>query len=67
MTTLTLVARGQGVHPTVAGMAMARREGILAIPLEGLPPVPVGLIWSKASENARIRALAEVARSIGPG
>ena len=64
MTTLTLVARGQGVHPTVAGMAMARRDGILSIPLEGLPPVPVGLIWSKAHENARIRALAQVAISI---
>ena len=64
MTTLTLVARGQGVHPTVAGMAMARRDGILSIPLEGLPPVPVGLIWSKAHENARIRALTQVARSI---
>jgi DNA-binding transcriptional LysR family regulator len=64
MTTLTLVAHGQGVHPTVAGMAMARRDGILSIPLEGLPPVPVGLIWSEAHENARIRALAQVARSI---
>jgi DNA-binding transcriptional LysR family regulator len=64
MTTLTLVARGHGVHPTVAGMAMARRDGILSIPLEGLPPVPVGLIWSEAHENARIRALAEVARSV---
>lgn len=32
LTTLTLVARGQGVHPTVAGMAMARRDDILSIP-----------------------------------
>jgi DNA-binding transcriptional LysR family regulator len=64
MTTLTLVARGQGVHPTVAGMAMARRDGILSIPLEGLAPVPVGLIWSKDHENARIRALAQVARTM---
>ena len=44
---------------------MARRDGILSIPLDGLPPVPVGLIWSKAHENARIRALAQVARSVG--
>jgi hypothetical protein len=64
MTTLTLVARGQGVHPTVTGMAMARRDGIVSIPLEGLPPVPVGLIWSRAHENARILALARVARSV---
>jgi hypothetical protein len=49
------------VHPTVTGVALARRDDIVAVPLAGLPPVPLGLIWRTAHENARIRALTDVA------
>lgn len=61
---MSLVARGRMVHPTASGVVLARRDDIVAVPLTGLLPIPLGLIWCKAHENARIRALAEVARSI---
>ncbi|HET9967936.1 MAG TPA: LysR family transcriptional regulator [Streptosporangiaceae bacterium] len=56
------VARGTIVHPTVAGMPYAFRDDVEAIPLVGWPPVPLGLTWCTAHENARIRALAETVR-----
>jgi hypothetical protein len=31
-----------------------------------MPPLPLGLIWCTARENAMIRALAAIAREIGP-
>jgi DNA-binding transcriptional LysR family regulator len=58
---LSLVARGHMVHPTVTGVVMFRRDDIVAVPLTGLPPVPLGLTWCTAYENARIRALAAAA------
>jgi hypothetical protein len=61
---MSLVARGKIVHPTVAGVPPARRDDVVAVPLTGLPPVPLGLIWCTAHENARIRALAAIAASI---
>ena len=33
----------------------------MAVPLTGLPPLPLGLIWCTAHENARIRAPAAAA------
>ena len=62
---VSLVARGQIVHPTASGIPMFTRDDIALVPITGLPPLPLGLIWVTAHENARIRALAEVARSIG--
>lgn len=61
----TLVARGLIVHPTVASMAarLARDDTVL-IPIADLPPLALGLIWCTAQENGRIRALAQVARSL---
>lgn len=38
----------------------------MLIPIQDLAPTPLGLIWSTARENAKIRALGEVARAIGP-
>jgi DNA-binding transcriptional LysR family regulator len=60
------VARGEIVHPTMAGVSLFGRDDIVLVPIEDLPPLPVGLIWSTARENAKIRALGEVARTIGP-
>jgi DNA-binding transcriptional LysR family regulator len=62
-----LVARGLIVHPTVASTAqLLRRDDIVLVPVTGLPPIRLGLIWRSACYNARIRALATVARSIYP-
>jgi hypothetical protein len=36
------------------------------ISIEGLPPIPLGLVWRTSRENPRIRALNEVARSMIP-
>ena len=61
-----LVAGGQIVPPTVAGLPLAQRSDIVLLPLTGLPPLRLGPIWCTAHENARIRALAEVAATLGP-
>jgi hypothetical protein len=58
---LSLVARGRMVHPTVTGAFPYRRDDIVAVPLHDLPPLPLGLVWCTAHENARIRALAAIA------
>jgi DNA-binding transcriptional LysR family regulator len=62
--TLALVASGQIVHPTVASLPLAHRADITLIPITGLPPLPLGLIWCTAHENARIRALADTAATL---
>jgi DNA-binding transcriptional LysR family regulator len=62
-----LVARRLIVHPTVASTAqLLRRDDIVLVPIIGLPPIRLGLIWRNACYNARIRALATTARSIYP-
>jgi len=62
-----LVARGLIVHPTVASAAQLLHRGDIAlVPITGLPPIRLGLIWRNACYNARIRALAATARSIYP-
>ena len=64
--TLALVASGEIVHPTVAGLPLAQRGDIALIPIAGLPPMRLGPIWCTAHENARIRALAGIAASRPP-
>jgi DNA-binding transcriptional LysR family regulator len=61
----SLVARGQVVLPTVS-MQHFGGDGIALVPIRDLPPVPLGIIWPASRENARIRALAEVARTLAP-
>jgi hypothetical protein len=61
---VALVARGQIVHPTASGIPMFVRDDIALVPLIGLPPLPLGLIWVTAHDNARIQALAETVRSL---
>jgi DNA-binding transcriptional LysR family regulator len=63
----TLVARGLIVQGTVVSRAaQLGREDIVLIPIVDLPPLALGLIWRRARENDRIRALAEAARSLHP-
>lgn len=59
----SLVARGRLVLPTVA-MQQFGTDGIVLLPIDDLPPVPLGLVWCTSHDNARIRALAEVARNL---
>lgn len=62
--TLALVASGHIVHPTVASLPLAHRADIALIPLTGLPPLQLGLIWCTAYESDRIRALAQTAATL---
>jgi DNA-binding transcriptional LysR family regulator len=64
---LPLVAAGQVVHATVEGVPLLNRDDVLLIPIIDLPAMPLGLIWSAASENQEIRALAVVAQSLRAG
>jgi DNA-binding transcriptional LysR family regulator len=64
--TLALVASGQIVHPTVAGLPLAQRSDIALLRLADLPPLRLGPIWCTAHENARIAALARVAATLAP-
>ena len=48
------------------GAVQFERDDIVLIPIHDLPPMPRGLIWPTAAEDARIRALAEIARFEGP-
>ena len=61
---LSLVARGRIVHPTSSTVPIFNRDNIVLIPIEGLPPIPLGLVWCTSRENPHIRALNEVARSM---
>jgi DNA-binding transcriptional LysR family regulator len=63
---LTAIARGRIVHPGMAGIPLTTRPDFVQVPIRDLPPMPVGLIWRTAHDNARIRALASAARTIYP-
>jgi DNA-binding transcriptional LysR family regulator len=60
---LSLVARGRIVHPTSSIVPIFNRDDVVLIPIEDLAPLPLGLVWSRGRENARIRALDEIAGS----
>jgi DNA-binding transcriptional LysR family regulator len=61
---LSLVARGEIVHPTVASLPLYyTHPGVTTIPLRGLPPVTAALIWVTDHETAAIRAFADTASS----
>jgi DNA-binding transcriptional LysR family regulator len=60
-----LVARGRIVHPTVRSVAsMFPRPGVVFVPIHDMAPLPLGLIWVTARENARIRAFAQAANRL---
>jgi DNA-binding transcriptional LysR family regulator len=61
---VALVARGRIVHPTATGIPLFTRDDIVQVPISDLPPLPLGLIWCTAHENARIQALASTIRSL---
>ncbi len=62
-----LVSSGKIVHPTVESMIdLYPRPGVRFVPIHDMPPLPLGLIWLTSNESARIRALADLAREVGP-
>jgi DNA-binding transcriptional LysR family regulator len=61
---LSLVARGRIVHPTSSAVPIFNRDDVTLVPIEDLPPLPLGLVWCASRENPRIRALNEVASSM---
>ena len=63
---LSLVARGRIVHPTSSTVPIFDRDDVVLLPLDDLPPIPLGLVWCTSRENPRIRALNETARSMIP-
>src|SRR5579863_1501475 len=63
---LSLVARGRIVHPTSSTVPIFNRDDVILIPIDDLPPIPLGLIWCTSRENPRIRALDGTARSMAP-
>lgn len=61
---LSFVARGQIVHPTSSAVPIFDRDDVVLVPIEDLPPIPLGLVWCASRENARVRALDAVARAM---
>ena len=65
-TLLAGLGRGEIVQLTMRDQIAFLANGLVVVPVHDLPPMPLGLIWRTAAEDAKIRALAEVARSEGP-
>ena len=63
---LSFVARGRIVHPTSSTVPIFDRDDVVLVPIDDLPPIPLGLIWCTSRENPRIRALDGTARSMVP-
>jgi DNA-binding transcriptional LysR family regulator len=62
---LSLVARGEIVHPTVASLtAYYTYPGVTTIPLHGMPPLKSALVWVTDRETAAIRAFVEIAGQV---
>jgi DNA-binding transcriptional LysR family regulator len=64
---VSLVAQGRIVWPTTAATVGPDRDDIVTAPIRDTPPVVLGLVWRAGHEDARIRALAAVARGLEPG
>ena len=61
---LSLVARGRIIHPTSSTVPIFNRDDVVLVPIDDLPPLPLGLVWRVGRENPRIRALNEIAGSV---
>lgn len=61
---LSFVARGLIVHPTSSNVPLFDRGDIVLVPIVDLAPLPLGMVWCTKRENARIRALNDMARSM---
>jgi DNA-binding transcriptional LysR family regulator len=65
MDAVSLVARGETVHPTVPAFArIFAQEDVVLVPLAGCAPLRSALLWRKGSRDPKIAAFAELAASI---
>ncbi|TWE30350.1 LysR family transcriptional regulator [Prauserella muralis] len=61
----TLVARGHGLHLTVATLLdNVPYPGLAVVPIRDMPPMALVPVWSATAENATIRAFARTAATI---
>ena len=60
------VAHGRIVHVTMTGVAVFARDDVVLVPIRDLAPAALGLIWRTGRRSAKIRALADLAETIGP-
>ncbi|RRR97275.1 LysR family transcriptional regulator [Glycomyces terrestris] len=59
---LRLVAEQQLAHLTFASLLDSyHRPGVVVLPLIGLPPMPIRLVWPRSSRNLLVQAFADVA------
>jgi ureidoglycolate hydrolase len=57
---LTLVARGRGLHCTVASLLERFPfPGLTVVPIDDMAPMVIVPVWLTAANNATIRAFAE--------
>jgi DNA-binding transcriptional LysR family regulator len=62
---MTLVARGEIVHATVASLPdYLPYPGVTYVPISDLPPSSAGLVWRTGGETAAIRAFAQAVRDV---
>jgi DNA-binding transcriptional LysR family regulator len=57
---LSMIARGQLVHPTVRGVWQFERDDLVLIPIRDMPPLPFGMMWCTTHENPAVRLLIDV-------
>jgi DNA-binding transcriptional LysR family regulator len=61
---ITLVAQGRIVYPVAGRTVNQDRDDIVTVAVRDGPPGVIGLIWRAGHEDARIRALAEIAQTL---
>lgn len=62
---LSLVARGEIVHPTVVSLSdFYSHPGVAVVPVRGLPPLESALVWVSERESAAVRAFAAIAEEV---
>jgi DNA-binding transcriptional LysR family regulator len=65
---VSLIAQGRIVWAVARRAYLGpERDDIVTVPIRDVPPLSVGLIWCAAREDARIRAIADVAGKLTPG
>jgi hypothetical protein len=58
------IAKGSRVHPTVRSLSeVVNRDDLTYVPIDGLPPVDLCLVWCTSHESATIRGGRGDARS----
>ena len=64
MDVVSLITRGESVHPTVPAFAKAfAQDDVVLVPLAGCAPLRSALLWRKGSRDPKVTAFAELAAS----